>query len=122
MNGLKRNDLLGLKRRLEQEMEDIRRVLAEECSPCAEGPGVYGEQADAEAHAGALNMGNAAVVRACVAAVEAIDRSMLAIEAGKYGSCGACGEPIGVHRLRQVPTTTLCVDCAERAAQGNLTH
>lgn len=122
MNGLTREDVLALKRQLERAKEDIRHVLEEECSSGPGGTGLYHEHVDEEAIPGALNMGNAAVVQACVATVEAIDSSMLAIEAGNYGTCAACGEPIGVRRLRLVPTSTLCGHCAARAKQGTASH
>jgi len=38
---------------------------------------------------------------------EAIER----IDAGTYGICEECGEPIGVKRLMARPVTTLCIEC-----------
>jgi RNA polymerase-binding transcription factor DksA len=35
------------------------------------------------------------------------------MDAGKYGFCVACGEPIGAERLRAVPTAAKCRVCAE---------
>lgn len=32
-----------------------------------------------------------------------------------WGECGRCGEPIGVGRLAAMPTTQVCVRCAEAA-------
>jgi DnaK suppressor protein len=31
-----------------------------------------------------------------------------------YGVCVRCGKPIGADRLRALPTTQVCVDCAGR--------
>lgn len=48
-------------------------------------------------------------------------RSALArIDAGTFGTCVACGQPIPAERLRARPETDLCIDCkreAERAPQ-----
>lgn len=44
-----------------------------------------------------------------------IDRALEAMSTGRYGLCGTCGEPIQVERLRALPDTPLCVDCARRA-------
>lgn len=38
---------------------------------------------------------------------EALER----IEAGEFGLCESCEEPISVERLRARPVTTLCIDC-----------
>jgi len=35
------------------------------------------------------------------------------IDAGEFGYCGACGEPISVKRLQIDPTTVLCIACAQ---------
>ena len=43
----------------------------------------------------------------------AIRAALNRIEAGTYGTCVACGEPIAPQRLRALPTATRCVDCAE---------
>jgi DnaK suppressor protein len=37
-------------------------------------------------------------------------------DAGTYGSCESCGEPIGAERLEARPSATTCIRCA-RAAQ-----
>jgi RNA polymerase-binding transcription factor DksA len=37
-------------------------------------------------------------------------------DAGSYGSCESCGEPIGAERLEARPSATTCIRCA-RAAQ-----
>jgi RNA polymerase-binding protein DksA len=44
--------------------------------------------------------------------IEEIDAALLRIEDGSYGACVECGEKIAVERLRAVPETELCVDCA----------
>ncbi len=35
------------------------------------------------------------------------------LEDGSYGICVCCGEDISVARLRVIPETTLCVQCAD---------
>lgn len=37
------------------------------------------------------------------------------LDAGTYGTCGACGEAIDEARLEAVPFTDVCIGCAERA-------
>jgi len=36
------------------------------------------------------------------------------IEAGTYGSCESCGQPIGKARLQAFPRATQCVSCKQR--------
>ena len=43
-------------------------------------------------------------MRAVVAALERLD-------AGRYGDCSDCGEPIGLERLRVQPSAERCVRC-----------
>jgi RNA polymerase-binding protein DksA len=42
------------------------------------------------------------------------ERAMLRIEAGTYGICESCGEPIGKMRLMAFPRATLCLSCKQR--------
>jgi RNA polymerase-binding transcription factor DksA len=45
------------------------------------------------------------------AAVEEIDRALAKIEAGTYGRCEQCGQPILRARLEALPYAALCVAC-----------
>ena len=47
---------------------------------------------------------------------EALDR----LEAGDYGTCSGCGDPIPAKRLRAVPWARYCVPCQERSATSPL--
>lgn len=42
------------------------------------------------------------------------ERAIARIEAGTYGTCESCGEPIGKARLQAFPRATLCVRCKQR--------
>jgi DnaK suppressor protein len=46
--------------------------------------------------------------------VDEIDAALQRIEAGSYGTCEICGEPIGGERLSAIPWTRLCIDDARR--------
>jgi len=41
-------------------------------------------------------------------------RALGRIDAGTYGRCESCGEPIGKARLQAFPRATLCVRCKQR--------
>lgn len=41
-----------------------------------------------------------------------IEVSLRRMDAGKYGICGVCGEKIPLARLKAIPWTRTCVECA----------
>jgi DnaK suppressor protein len=41
-----------------------------------------------------------------------IDAALNRMAAGSYGKCQKCGREIGIKRLRALPATTLCINCA----------
>ena len=43
-----------------------------------------------------------------------LDRALERIEAGTYGYCDSCGEPMAKARLEAVPTARLCVACKSK--------
>jgi len=45
------------------------------------------------------------------AAVDEIDRALAKIDAGTYGACESCGQPIVRARLKALPHARLCVAC-----------
>jgi DnaK suppressor protein len=44
--------------------------------------------------------------------LEAIDMALRRISSGNYGICESCGEFISYRRLKAIPWTELCIDCA----------
>jgi DnaK suppressor protein len=44
-----------------------------------------------------------------------IDAALKRIDDGTYGTCTACGRPIGEERLEAYPWAALCIDDARRA-------
>ena len=49
--------------------------------------------------------------------LQKIDRALKRIEAGTYGICENCGNPIGKLRLQARPRATLCMPCQEKHAR-----
>lgn len=41
-----------------------------------------------------------------------VERALEKFEAGTYGTCERCGEPIGAARLEAKPAVTTCINCA----------
>jgi DnaK suppressor protein len=46
--------------------------------------------------------------------LEQNEKALARIDAGSYGVCGSCGEPIGKARLMAFPRAVLCVTCKQR--------
>jgi DnaK suppressor protein len=44
--------------------------------------------------------------------IREIDAALNSMAAGNYGNCQKCGRDIGIDRLRVLPVTTLCINCA----------
>jgi RNA polymerase-binding transcription factor len=50
--------------------------------------------------------------------VREIDEALVRIEAGTYGTCERCGQPIPEERLDAVPYAVLCVPCRRTEERG----
>jgi DnaK suppressor protein len=65
----------------------------------------------------AAQLGQVAVVSAledeAIQQIGEIDAALQRIDAGTYGLCFTCGEPISEGRLRVRPAAMQCLDCAE---------
>jgi DnaK suppressor protein len=52
--------------------------------------------------------------------LEMIDEALKRVEAGDYGECVNCGEPVSEKRLAAVPWARYCVKCQELQERGLL--
>lgn len=57
-----------------------------------------------------------AVVESIDGELSYVDAALERLEAGRYGICEACDQPIGTERLDALPATRFCVEDAELAA------
>jgi RNA polymerase-binding protein DksA len=48
----------------------------------------------------------------------AIDAALARIDAGSYGTCSSCGQPIAPERLEALPYATQCIDCKRKEERG----
>lgn len=44
-----------------------------------------------------------------------IDTALARLDAGTYGACARCGQPIGAERLAALPYATLCLRCKQES-------
>jgi RNA polymerase-binding transcription factor DksA len=54
----------------------------------------------------------AALLEAAREQLAAIDTALRRLEAGRYGECERCGQPIGEDRLTARPAALTCIRCA----------
>lgn len=47
--------------------------------------------------------------------LQRLDAALRRIDAGQYGNCTECGQPISSHRLRALPFAVRCTTCQEKA-------
>ncbi len=50
--------------------------------------------------------------------LEEIQEALLRIDAGNYGRCLECGDPIARPRLQALPYTRHCIECARKLESG----
>ncbi|HET7488322.1 MAG TPA: TraR/DksA C4-type zinc finger protein [Acidimicrobiales bacterium] len=46
--------------------------------------------------------------------LEEVENALAKIDAGTYGACESCGQPIAAARLEAKPAARLCIDCASK--------
>ncbi len=54
------------------------------------------------------------VVRALRSNLRDVERALAKMNAGTYGTCERCGNPIGHERLEALPWALLCIDCKQK--------
>ena len=88
----------------QQRIEAINRDLSRSHSAS------FTEQASERSNDSVLHALLAEAQHELVAAQQALAR----LEAGHYGQCSACGEPIEAARLAALPAAALCLGCASK--------
>jgi RNA polymerase-binding protein DksA len=96
-----------------------RARLREELSVAIEGPGqmTYGSQAAAATHVFEQQRDLALRDRA-EQQLELVNAALTRLDAGTFGTCIRCHQPIAPERLEALPWAEHCIDCARLIAQG----
>jgi DnaK suppressor protein len=50
--------------------------------------------------------------------IEQVDAALARLDAGTYGTCVTCGQPIGAARLEALPAAAHCIECQKKAGAG----
>ena len=51
--------------------------------------------------------------------LDQVNQALARLDAGEYGLCTECDEPIGEARLKALPYATLCIQCAEATEESS---
>ena len=111
-------ELEQVRAELEAEAEDLRAEIAKTAHDIAEGlNGSLRDAGDDEADAGTKAFEREHELALTQNAKDLLDqgeRALGRIDAGTYGVCESCGQPIGKARLLAFGRATLCVACKQR--------
>jgi len=111
-------ELEQVRAELEAEVASLRADIAKAIHDIAEGlNGSVRDAGDDEADAGSKAFEREHELALTQNARDLLDqgeRALGRIDAGTYGVCESCGQPIGKARLQAFPQATLCVTCKQR--------
>jgi DnaK suppressor protein len=111
-------ELASVREELEAEVTGLRADIARAESEIAERlSDAVGDAGDDQADVGAKTFQREHELALTENARDLLARSEQAlarIDAGTYGVCESCGQPIGKARLQAFPRATLCVSCKQR--------
>ncbi len=98
-------------RRLAALTDDFDSVVAASLDTNAD------DEHDPEGHTIAFERSQVdALVRRARARLVELDAALARLDAGSYGTCSRCGDPIDPDRLAARPEARLCITCARRSA------
>ena len=106
----------AIRRKLEQQKQELMARAAKVRADITRSSGPL----DKDFAEQVVQMENDAVLagigEATAAELAQINRALAQLDAGNYGTCSHCGQPIGERRLRALPYSDRCITCAEAAS------
>jgi len=108
-----------LRKRLETERGEVRRQL-EDLGARQDAEGIEDPELDegfADAGQAAAERANLlTLVRSLRDTLRDVEQALERMDAGSYGLCERCGQPIGDERLEALPAARLCLACKRQGA------
>lgn len=109
---IEQTKLMELRRQLEEEQEEIRKLMDMPGQEKLADDLDNADQGDLAQQYSTLE--SASIVRNRLEdRLNAIDAALSRIEQGAYGRCERCGKEIPIERLKLEPSTVFCVEHAE---------
>ncbi|GII76868.1 hypothetical protein Sru01_18500 [Sphaerisporangium rufum] len=109
-------ELAEVRARLVGEIEELNAEITRSESQIASGD-ITDSAGDDQADAGAKTYEREREIALTLNARDLVaqnERAVARIDAGTYGVCESCHQPIGKERLQAFPRATLCVSCKQR--------
>lgn len=102
---------------IRQELEERRRSMHERVASLAKRPELgtaqgFGKRIGDGTTEAISRLTEIGVGRSLETSLARTERALAKLDAGTYGICDACGEPIAPARLQAMPDSVLCVACA----------
>lgn len=104
-------DKAHMKERLEARLKEVSESLASLEAEMEEKPDYGMGKGDPQVYEWEMNLARIEQLRS---QVEAYETALERLEAGGYGICQNCGNPINPERLEAIPLATLCIQCASK--------
>jgi DnaK suppressor protein len=112
---------LQLRERLEEERGELRKQL-DDLGAYSDAEGIMDPELDegfADAGQAAAERSNLlTLVRSLRDTLQNVDHALERMEAGTYGTCERCRQPIPDERLEALPAARLCIGCKQRAPRA----
>jgi len=111
-----KKELAEVRERLVQEIDELNVEILRHESEIASGDVTQGA-GDDQADAGAKTYEREREIALTLNSRDLVaqnERAIARIDAGTYGVCESCHQPIGKERLQAFPRATLCVTCKQR--------
>jgi DnaK suppressor protein len=105
------SDPIRARAALDIERDRLRALLAEGIE--APGQMTYGSQAAAASQVFEQQR-DLALRDKSIAHLEAVEQALARLDAGAYGTCVDCGQPVAPARLEALPWAARCIDCQAR--------
>lgn len=98
---------------LRRHREDLARELERLTAPPEPGSAIaFGKRIGEGTSEAIERLSTTATARSIATSLADTDRALEKLEAGSYGRCDVCDEPIPQERLEARPTTAHCVTCS----------
>lgn len=105
----------AFRERLERDLEETQARIAQ-LRERLEAKGDYGPgRGDPAIFQWELNL---AMLQQAEEQAKQVREALARLDAGTYGICQKCGQPIDEERLELLPLTTLCIRCAQSTRVG----
>ena len=101
-------DISKIRDRLKSHLETLDQRIGEIGGDLRTAPSANLEEQATETQGDQVLKG---VEGSAVIEAQQVHAALTRIDAGTYGGCSTCGEPIGEKRLQALPYATQCIDC-----------